>query len=87
MSLLILLMLLKRKDIFWYPCPLKPIRTENSRKRWSCLFISYNDTYSSFKTERTEKSEKSLWKKTTKKKHVLVTKSQMLISELRQMTY
>ena len=27
----------KVKYIFWYPCPLYPIRTENSRKRRSCL--------------------------------------------------
>ena len=60
MSLLIMLMLIKRKDIFWYPCPLYPISTEGSRKRRSCLFISYTDTYSSFKKKL---KDQKIWKR------------------------
>ena len=30
----------KREDIFLYPCPLYPIRTENSTKTQSCLLVT-----------------------------------------------
>ena len=33
----------KGKFIFWDPCPLYPIRTENSGKRRSCLLVNSRD--------------------------------------------
>ena len=42
---------LQTKHIFWSPCPLHPIRTENQIKRRPCLsrLTSNNNFYSSFK--------------------------------------
>ena len=57
MSLILLLMQWKSKGIFWYPCPLYPIRTENSIKRrayWLLLFLVFTAVCACVDEERRE---------------------------------